>query len=948
MIFLLVFGFICIRIVSVSAAANQTIVNDQCPDHHFHPNVHVKCVYNKIDGWKGRPFLRIAARSTIDHKLAYTTGNTLFQHNQTTEYQYQMHSKYSPSQGLDYTVDFNIDVFSFPVNDHSDTKQFINVQSQNSEDYVDKLVGIAIDGVPIYTAVGPGGYDMLEPSGSFENVEPIKIDECGGTYGLTPQGIRYHYRTIPACVVNPLPPLDMWDESKWGSQIKQALYDENNYGFTERRKRYVTDSHDLLDNFKATPGEKSKQLVGWTNEGHPIYSPYNERGLLHENLDNCNGKFDSDGNYGYYTKPTFPYIQGCVGPGVFSLEEEVSTLEMLPADVHSNRRFNACPGGYVPSKDFTSNGCEPCPAGRFVSGTYEKAGQKISASNGCKSVCPLGHYCPQASSKPIKCPAGRYGSSMGLKSVDCSGICKEGFYCPTMSTRSDPYPCGRISHYCPKQSATRVLVDVGFYSIPEEYDDTQRIDQEQCGTGTYCIDGKRYPCPAGRFGTEVQLSHKNCTNHCPPGHYCPLSSPDPIKCPAGRYGSTISLITPECSGLCKPGYYCPQGSTKIDQVPCAPGRYGTESGLTSQECSPLCEGAGAGAPNTTSSAGTKFCETRHCAAGYYCPLASTLPTQNKCGGANVFCPPSSVVPTPVSTTPGYYTIGPLSKPENMQIVTDNSDFPEGRGPTQVQLQGEGDGGNVMMGDELIRYKEIQCEPGFYCIAGVRYRCPLGYYGATYGLNIATCSGKCDAGYLCPLNSTSPRQELCGVDASVYCPIGSWKSVVVPAGYYSVGDDHTTRESITACPPGMWCINGIKRKCAAGRYSVNGSPTEQCDGLCDKGYWCASGSNNKKENDCPAGRYGHLGMINAACKGSCRVGYYCPLNSVSPTQNECGGEYSYCPHGSGAPQPVSSGFFSSGGNITTRAAQTKCDTSNYWGTPTYTRVRTNVCPSTTVP
>ena len=435
-------------------------------------------------------------------------------------------------------------------------------------------------------------------------------------------------------------------------------------------------------------------------------------------------------------------------------------------------------------------------------------------------------------------------------------------------------------------------------------------------------------------GTTLELHTANCTDICPPGHYCPLSSPDPVICPAGTFGGVQGLETADCSGKCQPGYYCPQGSTNIDEVPCAPGRYGAEAGLTSPQCSPMCESAGAGAPNATSSDGTKFCEARHCAEGYYCPLASISDKQVECGSADVYCPPSSVLPTPVQV--GYYTVGPRSSPENMQVA-------------QAAAEAVAAGSSSDIADDAsIRFAEIICEPGYYCIAGVRHRCPLGYYGAVSGLHADTCSGQCDAGFLCPLNSSSPKQLPCGLDASVYCPQGSYESIEVPAGYYSVGDDHTTRASITACPAGHYCIGGVMRKCAAGRYSIAGSPSAECDGLCDKGYWCAQGSSDPQENDCPAGRYGHLGMINNVCKGVCRVGYYCPVNSISPTQEECGGEYVYCPHGSGSPQAVSAGYFSAGGNQTTRAEQVLCSYDAYSGTPPYARVRMNKCPDTTQP
>ena len=896
--------FVILFIVSANGSnPTQQIIPNICPDHFFHPGVWVECIYDHRSGSTTvKPFLRIHARSTIDYLLNYTVLEDM---------------------GVQYAPSMFVDVMSFP-RDNTDPTEFVDYQSQAGEEYVDRLVGIAIDGVPIYTALGVGGYDMLNPAGSFSDVAPLKVDECGGTYGPTPDGIRYHYRTIPACVHPPLNPRDMWNASLVStlSNFDHDIlaYHSNVDVYRSRRARLISDSHDLLEAFSNTQARKQAKIVGWTMQGHPIFSPFNNRGLLHDNMDNCNGKFDDRRNYGYYSKPTFPYLVGCFGPGVYSLAEEDSTLEMLPAEI-SKRRFGACPAGHIPTADFSSNGCTPCPAGRYTTNTYQKAGQVFSPEEGCNLICPIGYYCPSASSKPIKCPAGRYGSSAGIKDMKCSGACRSGYFCPTGSKRPDPYPCGHASFYCPTESPARLKVDLGFYSTPEVHDDTTRSTQTICGTGTYCENARRYPCPAGRFGTTMGLHSANCSDICPVGNYCPLSSPDPILCPAGTYGNTTGLSTSDCTGLCQPGYYCPAGSTVATQIPCAPGIYGAEAGLGTKECSPLCEGIGAGAPNATSSDGTKFCMSRDCAAGYYCPIASTSATQQPCGSASVFCPPSSALPTPVS--PGYYTVGPLSAPENMQVTGPGS-------------------------DESIRFSQKICEPGFYCISGVRYRCPLGTYGGSTGLSSMQCSGPCDAGFICPLNSTSAQQQPCGHSADVYCPVGSYRPITVPAGYYSVGMDHTTRQSILPCPPGMWCVDGVKRLCAAGKYSVNGSPTAKCDGLCKKGYYCSAGSSSSTQHNCPPGRYGHLGMIDANCKGSCYIGYYCPVNSFSPTQFECGGEQYYCPHGSGARNLVQSGYFSAGGNATTRHMQVKCDIGTYFGTPPAGKMRTNICPSTTMP
>ena len=135
---------------------------------------------------------------------------------------------------------------------------------------------------------------------------------------------------------------------------------------------------------------------------------------------------------------------------------------------------------------------------------------------------------------------------------------------------------------------------------------------------------------------------------------------------------------------------------------------------------------------------------------------------------------------------------------------------------------------------------------------------------------------------------------------------------------------TTRSAIVACEPGTYCVDGVKILCPAGRYSANGSPTADCDGLCDAGYYCPEGSISPKQESCPGGTWGVAGQVDDTCSGICLRGHYCPTNSTSPTQFECGSEYHYCPYGSSAPIPVEPGHYSTGGTVKTRFDQTRCN------------------------
>jgi len=318
-----------------------------------------------------------------------------------------------------------------------------------------------------------------------------------------------------------------------------------------------------------------------------------------------------------------------------------------------------------------------------------------------------------------------------------------------------------------------------------------------------------------------------------------------------------------------------------------------------------------------------FCEVRHCSAGYYCPPHSTSPTEKECGGSNLYCPPGTSLPFTVNV--GYYSVGILSKPGLMQ--DDN--------------------------DKNIRSAQVQCEKGYWCSNGVRYRCPKGYYGGDIGMTTSYCSGSCFPGYICDEASNSPIQRTCGLngnDASVYCPVGSYIPTKVPDGYYSVGDSLTTRSSVVICEPGYYCVDGIKRSCPAGRFSsVSGSKSSDCEGICKAGYYCPLNSTLSTQFPLPAGRYGLEGVGSDRGTGQCLAGYYCPQSSTSPTQHECGGENFYCPAGSGSPIAVTSKYYSTGQNDTIRTSQAYCDINAvYSGTPPVGDKRSNICPSTMVP
>jgi hypothetical protein len=157
--------------------------------------------------------------------------------------------------------------------------------------------------------------------------------------------------------------------------------------------------------------------------------------------------------------------------------------------------------------------------------------------------------------------------------------------------------------------------------------------------------------------------------------YCPAGSALFQVVDRGYYTTGGTETTRESQTICPPGSFC-NGNGYAQ--PCPAGLYGSEFGLTSETC------------------------TGSCLAGYYCPAGSMSPTSmvsarllsgmvpsrccdamwwgQACGSSAVFCKANASEPTPV--TVGYYSI-----------------------PVSVS--------------ELYRTDQASCEPGSFCMDGVK-------------------------------------------------------------------------------------------------------------------------------------------------------------------------------------------------------------------------------------
>lgn len=234
-----------------------------------------------------------------------------------------------------------------------------------------------------------------------------------------------------------------------------------------------------------------------------------------------------------------------------------------------------CPAGYfcpVFTGDITRF---PCPAGTFSS-------TPGLASAGECEVCPAGHYCQDGHNinplvSPIPCQPGTYNPIDGAALEQNCLSCPAGFACPASGQTNFTIPCLE-GHYCPNATVTPDQ----FPCPPGTFTgQTDLTSVDQCST-----------CPAGRacdWGTGVTIAP---SVPCFPGHVCPAGTPAPTRfpCPPGTFSplsnlTDVSQCTP-CTisffclgggsapdGSCPPGHVCPVATPDALENPCPAGTF---------------------------------------------------------------------------------------------------------------------------------------------------------------------------------------------------------------------------------------------------------------------------------------------------------------------------------------------------------------------------------------
>ncbi|GMH70190.1 hypothetical protein TL16_g05345 [Triparma laevis f. inornata] len=402
-----------------------------------------------------------------------------------------------------------------------------------------------------------------------------------------------------------------------------------------------------------------------------------------------------------------------------------------------------CPPNSSPISPIPCGGNDKfCPLGSsrptlVEKGHYTIGGTHLTRSN--EQICEPGFWCGNGTK--TECEEGYYGDSFAETESKCVGPCSIGYYCLPGSTSPTQLPCGDPSQYCLSGAKEVTKVRAGYKSIGGSL--TTRTNEEIVEEGYYAMDGVEYKCPAGRYGHVKGLSNEQCSGVCAQGYYCPAKSTSPFQ--------------KICGGSDR---YCPSGSGAPILVweghytvndfngTCGAGRFRNFTNVVDETISPIMK---------TSVTPTKVpvapCDL--CPEGKYKHVA---------GDDKALCLPCPYLTTGIDDNGwGESTSDRTScvcYRESGGKPFSNIYFNVTKGECHsIEPGQEMPHTDVVADSDRTRNVQKECERGYYCLEGVRYKCPKGRYGDKIRETNSGCTGECQPGYYCEEDTIQTKIQL---------------------------------------------------------------------------------------------------------------------------------------------------------------------------------------------
>ena len=328
-----------------------------------------------------------------------------------------------------------------------------------------------------------------------------------------------------------------------------------------------------------------------------------------------------------------------------------------------------------------------------------------------------------------------------------------------MSGDPNPIPCP-LGHYCPVDSVS-IPCPIGTY--------------RNQGSGTLISDC--FSCPAG-FWCSDNGTADFASYLCPPGHYCPIRTLEPILCPPGTHRNQSGGESVDDCSPCTGGYYCPPRLCSVTNETMQV--YVNTSSIldvqvnTSNVVDITVNASGLAFDSSTCECTPEVTVDSHihgipCSASYYCPVGSAF--ELLCPGG-YRCGSQATEPTPCDE--GHHC------PPGSEVQV-RCEYPF-YCPALSDIPSLCPNGSIARNSSMLRISPedscVTCEPGYYSDDGLEcYLCPEGYYCQDPGVH--------------------PFNFPCTVGH--YCPAGSFSPTPCPEGYYNSQDRSTNISDCIPCP-----------------------------------------------------------------------------------------------------------------------------------------------------